>query len=131
MQAIALDFPAMQTIPQWGTIPVIFVETSVFTRQIRELIADADYRRLQEWLIASPDAGALMRGSGGCRKLRWKSPDTGKRGGIRVIYYWISKDECMLMLLAYSKSRVDDLTPQQVQTLAALVKRELGRHRNG
>jgi hypothetical protein len=53
----------MQAIPQWGTIVVIFVETSVFTRQIRGLITDAEYRKLQQWLIASPDAGDLIRGS--------------------------------------------------------------------
>lgn len=116
---------AVQAIPQWGTIVVIFIETSVFTRQIRELITDASYAELQRWLLASPDAGALIRGGGGCRKIRWNSRTAGKRGGIRVIYYWMSKEDRILMLLAYSKSKRDNLTPKQVQALATLVSKEI------
>ena len=115
----------MKDIPQWGTITVLFIETSVFTRQIRELITDASYRELQEWLVASPGAGALIQGGGGVRKVRWNSSRSGKRGGIRVIYYWMSKEDRMLMLLAYSKSRCDDLSKAQIRYLAALVKNEL------
>jgi len=121
----------MQSIPQWGTIVVIFIETSVFTRQISELIAESSYRLLQQRLIGSPDAGDLIRGGGGCRKIRWNSIRSGKRGGIRVIYYWISREDRILMLLAYSKSRRGDLTPEQVRTLGALAKRELKGFRHG
>ena len=121
----------MQSIPHWGTIVVIFIETSVFTRQISELITDSSYRLLQQWLIASPEAGGLIRGGGGCRKIRWNATRSGKRGGIRVIYYWISREDRILMLLAYSKSRRGDLTPEQVRTLGALAKRELKDFRHG
>jgi len=104
---------------------VIFIETSVFTRQVCALITDASYMELQRWLSASPEAGALIPGGGGCRKLRWRSSRGGKRGGVRVIYYWMRGEERILMLLAYSKSRRADLTPAQIRTLAALVKQEL------
>jgi hypothetical protein len=104
---------------------MIFIETSVFTRQIAELTTDGDYQELQEWLMASPVAGSLIRGGGGCRKVRWNSSPRGKRGGIRVIYCWMSREDRILMLLAYSKSRLDDLTPEQVRALGKLAKQEL------
>jgi mRNA-degrading endonuclease RelE of RelBE toxin-antitoxin system len=104
---------------------MVFIETSIFTRQIAELTTDGSYRELQEWLMASPDAGSLIRGGGGCRKVRWNSSLRGKRGGIRVIYYWMSREDRILMLLAYSKSRLDDLTPEQVRALGKLAKQEL------
>ena len=108
-----------------GYTLMVFIETSVFTRQIFELIPDADYRELQRWLITLPDAGALIPRSGGCRKVRWNTPHAGKRGGIRVIYYWMPKEERMLMLLAYSKTRNDNLTREQEKALARLVRQEL------
>jgi len=104
---------------------MVFIETSVFTRQIAELTTDRSYRELQEWLMAAPDAASLIRGGGGCRKVRWNAPSSGKRGGIRVIYYWMSREDRILMLLAYAKSRLDDLTPEQVRTLGKLAKQDL------
>jgi mRNA-degrading endonuclease RelE of RelBE toxin-antitoxin system len=65
-----------------------FKETSVFTRQIAALIPDDDYREFQQELIFNPRAGDVIRGSGGLRKIRWRSAAKGKRGGIRIIYYW-------------------------------------------
>ncbi len=67
---------------------MIFKETSVFTRQISKLISDDAYREFQQALIFNPIAGDLIKGSGGLRKIRWRSATGGKRGGIRVIYYW-------------------------------------------
>ena len=64
-----------------------FVETKLFTKRLREYLADDEYRALQEALIANPQAGDIIRGSGGVRKLRWNVAGRGKRGGIRVIYY--------------------------------------------
>ncbi len=66
-----------------------FKETSVFTRQVRKLIPDDEYREFQQELIFNPVAGAVIKGSGGLRKIRWRSASKGKRGGIRIIYYCI------------------------------------------
>jgi len=98
-----------------------FVETTIFTREIRRLLSDDDYRKLQIALVLRPDAGDLIHGSGGLRKLRWRMPGHGKRGGLRVIYYWVVPDR-IFMLLAYQKSEQEDLTPSQLRTLRKLVK---------
>lgn len=74
--------------------------------------------------VAAPDAGAVIPGTGGLRKIRWQGSGRGKRGGVRVIYYWATADDVILMLVAYPKSERDDLTADQKTVLAALVKEE-------
>ncbi len=80
---------------------MVFIETSVFTRQIKNLIPDDSYLEMQQFLARLPTAGDLIRDSNGCRKLRWSVPGRGKRGGIRLIYYWVRNDDQILMLAAY------------------------------
>lgn len=101
------------------------IETTIFTRRLKSLLKDEDYRELQSELIARPDVGKVIRGSGGIRKLRWAGSGRGKRGGVRVIYYWIRKEEIVLMLLIYPKKEQDDLTPEQLKTLKNIVESEL------
>jgi hypothetical protein len=105
-------------------LPVIFLETSVFTRQIKELVDDEQYRFLQARLVADPAAGDLIPRSGGLRKIRMGVAGRGKRGGARVIYYWVTEKSQIYMLLAYAKTEQDDLTPGQLKTLRGLVKQE-------
>ena len=100
---------------------MIFVETSVFTREIKALLPDEDYRMLQTALMFRPDAGDIIRGGGGLRKVRWHLPGRGKRGALRVIYYWDPPD-AIYMLLPYRKTDQDDLTPEQLKFLRALVE---------
>jgi mRNA-degrading endonuclease RelE of RelBE toxin-antitoxin system len=100
---------------------MIFIETWVFTKEIKELLPDADYRMLQTALMYRPDAGDVIRGGGGLRKVRWSLPGRGKRGALRVIYYWDPPDT-IYMLLPYRKTEQDDLTPEQMKFLRALVK---------
>jgi len=104
---------------------MVFIETSIFTRQIRQLISDDHLRVLQDWLAATPAAGNLIKGSGGCRKLRWNTAATGKRGGIRVIYYWMKKYDQVLLLPAYAKSKTDDLSQAQIKKLGEIVRLEI------
>ena len=104
----------------------VFLETPVFTRRIRELVDDEDYRRLQIRLLLDPEAGDLIAGSGGLRKVRMAVRGRGKRGGARVIYYWIGARSRIYMLLAYAKNERDDLGEEQLKTLRSLVRRELG-----
>ncbi len=103
---------------------MVIIETSIFTRQVRELLSDDEYRELQITLAARPDAGKIIVGSGGVRKVRWSTKGKGKRGGARVIYYWAVEPEQLLMLLIYSKSERDELTPAQLKTLRVIVEEE-------
>jgi hypothetical protein len=103
---------------------MIFIETSVFTRQVQELLTDEEYRELQKTLVNRPDAGALIVGSGGLRKIRWVRQGRGKRGGVRVIYYRAVSQEQILMLFLYPKGERDDLTPAQVKLLRQIVQEE-------
>lgn len=108
------------------TQSVVFLETPVFTRRIGELADDEDYRRLQVRLLLDPEAGDLIAGSGGLRKVRMAVRGRGKRGGARVIYYWIGARSRIYMLLVYAKNELDDLSEDQLKTLRSLVKQELG-----
>jgi mRNA-degrading endonuclease RelE of RelBE toxin-antitoxin system len=97
--------------------PVIFVETPIFTKRIQQYMDDDEYAELQKYLSARPEAGNVIKGSGGIRKLRWAGSGRGKRGGLRVIYYWwVAKDRISL-LLAYPKNEMDDLTADQLKRL--------------
>jgi mRNA-degrading endonuclease RelE of RelBE toxin-antitoxin system len=100
---------------------MVFVETSIFTKEIRKLVPDDHYRMLQTALMLRPDAGKLIKGSGGLRKIRWNLPGSGKRGALRVIYYW-SPPDTTYMLLPYKKSEHEDLTPEQIKILRQMVK---------
>ena len=100
---------------------VLFIETSIFTKEIQCLLPDDNYRMLQTALMLRPDAGSLIKGSGGLRKIRWNLPGTGKRGALRVIYYW-SPPGTIFMLFPYRKTGQEDLTPDQLKLLRQMVK---------
>ena len=102
----------------------VFVETSVFTRKVRELFPEEEYRLLQVALLRKPDIGTVIPGSGGIRKLRWGAPGRGKRGGARIIYYRHVPGDIFFMLLAYPKNERDDITVDQVKELRRLVREE-------
>lgn len=103
-----------------------FRETTLFTRNITTLLADEEYAELQGMLVVNPEAGDLIKQTGGLRKLRWgqQSRGKGKRGGVRVIYYWYASESIVYMLLAYSKEEQDDLSAAQTRLLMRLVKEE-------
>ena len=103
-----------------------FIETPVFTKDVQTLLSDEEYRGLQLALLLRPEQGNVIPGSGGLRKIRWRTKGKGKRGGIRVIYYWITSEDTIYMLLLYEKSDRVDLTPAQTRILTRLVRKELG-----
>ena len=103
---------------------MVIVETSVFTRQVQKILTDEEYRALQMALIARPDMGKVIRGSGGIRKVSWSTRGRGKRGGVRVIYYWAVVREQLLMLFIYPKTKQSDLTREQLKTLRRIVEGE-------
>jgi len=100
------------------------IETSVFTKRLKILLSDDEYRKLQNELILNPEKGKLISGSGGLRKVRWSLTGKGKSGGVRIIYYYVKAREIILMLLIYSKSERDDLTQKQLKILKLLVEKE-------
>jgi mRNA-degrading endonuclease RelE of RelBE toxin-antitoxin system len=104
------------------SLPVIFVETPPFERRREDYFDDEQFGMLQASLMACPDAGVLIRGSGGLRKLRWAAEGRGKRGGLRVIYYWISKRSHIYFLAVYRKSEATDLSEAEIKVLHSIVK---------
>ena len=92
-------------------------ETSIFTKEITEILSDDAYREFQEYLVAHPESGDVIKGSGGLRKIRWKVPGRGKRGGIRTIYNYYRDESLLLMIYVYEKSKTSDLTPKQIEIL--------------
>ncbi len=102
-----------------------FIETPIFTKAILEFLSDDEYRALQLALLFRPENGALIKGSGGLRKLRWKRKGSGKRGGIRLIYYWDNPKDSIYILLPYKKTAKVDLTRAQIKVLRRLVEEEL------
>ena len=83
-------------------------ETSIFIRYASEIWSEAERQDFITFIAANPDAGAVIRGSGGCRKVRWSRAGTGKRGGARVIYF-VAADEVVWLLIAYTKAKFDAL----------------------
>ena len=104
---------------------MLVVETPVFTRRICELLADDEYRRLQLALLLRPEQGVLVPGGQGLRKLRWGQPGRGKRGGLRILYYWDKEPKTVYLLFVLEKSKQADLTPDQAKALGRLIREEL------
>ena len=101
---------------------MVLIETPVFTRLITRYMNDDHYRELQEVLIGTPDAGDVIPGSGGLRKLRWRVDSRGKRGGLRVIYYRIVSAEQLYLLYVYAKNETQDMTRDQLKVLRQIVE---------
>lgn len=88
---------------------VTFIETKLFTRLVEEYLSDDSYRQLQAALASDPEAGPLIPGSGGLRKLRWGISGRGKRGGLRIIYYARTKQDEMWLLTLYPKNVAENI----------------------
>ena len=100
-----------------------FIETSAFTKSVDDVFGTDDELRLfQEALLAFPEMGDVMPGCGGLRMVRWRDPRRGKgtRGGIRIIYLLVREAQSVLLLTAYNKDRIENLTSQQRHVLASL-----------
>ena len=102
---------------------MVIIETSIFSKQIQELMHDEAYSEFQNTLALKPDTGDLIPGGGGLRKIRWKSHGKGKRGGIWVIYYFLHSDNQLWMIYAYDKSRQENLSKSQLNILKEIVTR--------
>ena len=105
----------------------LFVELPAFERYRSDYLSDGSYRRLQNELLEAPDSGDLIPGTGGLRKLR--QPDAkrgkGKRGGLRVIYFWWESKRQFWLFTLYDKDEMDDLSPKERAALKAKLKSDL------
>lgn len=90
-----------------------FIETRLFSRLVQEYLSDEEYTALQQDLIRNPEAGSVVRGSGGVRKVRWAAPGRGKRGGYRVIYL-VRRPKGIIWLLTMYPKNVADSIPSHV-----------------
>jgi hypothetical protein len=101
-------------------------EAPPFTQLLKDYLSDDDYAGLQQCLARDPEAGDLIPGTGGFRRLRWTDPRRrkGKRGGLRVIYFYFAEDRQIWLMTLYGKDEVADLTPDQKRALKAIVERE-------
>ena len=97
------------------------IETPVFTKQIYRLLDEDTYKQFKEYLVCNPLKGKLIKGGGGIRKIRWSKKNTGKSGGIRIIYF-IKTETKIYLLFAYSKSDAESITKKQINMLASFIK---------
>ena len=98
-----------------------FIETPMFTRQIKQIATDDELKELQKALIESPEKGDLIRHTGGLRKIRMATGTQGKSGSARVIYF-LATDEIIYLVMAYPKSTKDSLTDAEKSDLKKLTK---------
>lgn len=110
-----------------------FVEAPAFSRYRDDYLDDEGFRNLQEGLVRNPEAGDLIPGAGGIRKLRWKDSrrSKGKRGGLRIIYYCFLSDEEMWLLTLYDKDEAADLTKGEKDQLRRALEVERAARKSG
>jgi mRNA-degrading endonuclease RelE of RelBE toxin-antitoxin system len=101
---------------------VTFVETTLFTKLIYAYLSDDEYAALQYLLTLHPEAGDIVPGSGGVRKIRWGASGRGKRGGLRVIYYWKARQDEIWLLTLYAKNEASNIAPHILRRIAEEIK---------
>ena len=103
---------------------MVIIETPIFTKQLLSTLSDEEYRLFQATLLERPDAGKVIPGGGGLRKVRWALERRGKSGGVRVIYYWFTERETVLLLFMYPKNVQGNLTQDQLKQLKRIIEEE-------
>ena len=111
----------MTTLPAYNS-GMVFVELTPFIAFREMYWTDDELIGLQRYLLVSPDAGDLISGGAGIRKIRWQVQGRGKRGGARVIYYWQTAESRIYLIYGYVKSRSENLTKDQIAALSKLTK---------
>jgi hypothetical protein len=105
---------------------ITVAETPLFLRQAADVWDEDEHVEFVNFIAADPEAGDVIPDSGGVRKVRWRRSGTGKRGGVRVIYFYHDGSRPLYLLLVYAKASREDLSPaekQIVRKLAAILKR--------
>jgi hypothetical protein len=94
-----------------------FVETKLFTRLVQQYLSDDEYVQLQQVLIADPETGSVIPGSGGVRKMRWGVAGRGKRGGLRIIYFLRTRHGQIWMLTLYAKNVAENISARVLKQI--------------
>jgi mRNA-degrading endonuclease RelE of RelBE toxin-antitoxin system len=108
----------------YNTKEMIFIETSLFTRLVPNYLSDDEYRAFQWYLLKHPEAGNLVPASGGLRKIRWGQKGMGKRGGVRVIYYWKQSSNEIWLITIYSKKERATIPGHILKRIAEEIENE-------
>lgn len=99
-----------------------FVELPIFRSRWKDMgLDDDDLKRLQEELLADPKVGAVMRGTGGVRKMRFAFEQKGKSGSVRVIYVDFEVYEKIFLITAYPKNEKDNLTDSERNEIKQMI----------
>ena len=111
---------------------LVFFETPLFTRLLADYLNDESYQALQRMLLENPELGDVIPGTGGFRKVRWEDSrrGKGKRGGLRVIYYYLTADRQIKVFTLYDKDEATDLTSGEKKALKKAIQAELEARRN-
>jgi len=96
-------------------------ETEIFIKYAADIWNDIERNEFISWIASNPEAGDVIPGSSGCRKVRWSRQGTGKRGGTRVIYF-LAQESAIWLLIAYTKSKFDNLPASFLQKFKAEVE---------
>lgn len=106
---------------------LVFFEAPAFTRLLPAYLDDESYRELQRMLLDYPERGDLMPGTGGFRKIRWKDSrrKKGKRGGLRIIYYYLETEPQIWFFTLYNKNETTDLDAREKAILKQAIQTEL------
>ncbi len=102
---------------------MLFIETEIFTEDVKLLLDDDEYRKFQVFLAMQPDYGDLIQNTAGLRKIRWLAGGKGKRGGVRVIYFHRTREFEIRLLLIYRKGIKDDLSATEKAVLKKIIER--------
>ncbi len=110
---------------------LVFTEAPPFTRMLADYLTDEAYRELQAALLGNPEFGDVVPGTGGFRKVRWQDSrrGKGKRGGLRVIYYYLTADHQIWFFTLYDKGEVADLSVEEKRFLKQAIQKELAARR--
>ncbi len=107
---------------------ITIAETPVFVRQAKEVWTETEHDEFVLYIASNPEAGNVIPDTGGVRKVRWSRAGSGKRGGVRVIYYYHDGDRPLYLLMVYAKARREDLYPDEKRAVRALAATIKGKH---
>jgi len=100
--------------------PITIVETHGFAREAEKIWDEAERVALIDHIAVNPQAGVVIPGTSGIRKLRWGRAGSGKRGGARVLYFYHDESVPLFLLFAHTKSDTENIDSDQKRTLSAL-----------
>jgi len=95
-----------------------FIEATAFTKHVYDYLSEDEFIGFQSFLLQYPESGKIVRSSGGIRKIRWSMTGKGKRGGVRVIYYFKKQDDEIWLLTIYSKNEVENIPAHVLRQIA-------------